>query len=159
MNDDLMPDSPPATTTAIVTTVSTAAKTPTDSHRVECKDCKRRLSTHEFTPSSLKLRICRVCTKTRARSYLGDNPAVMRAYKNLRNRLRTNDVVEGVVWTPDDVRRLVEAAPVPQVIQSALESGFGQRAVKYRIVKVDEGLPFTPDNAMAEIFGCRKVKE
>jgi len=116
-----------------------------------CKLCRTHKTEQDFAPHALKLHRCRACTRNRTAEYRGKSDNIRRLLFNLKQHCRVRGVPEGALWSKADIQRLLDSWVPPPEVAEALKQGMH---AKFRILRVDEGKPFLPNNAQVRAFGA-----
>lgn len=117
---------------------------------VQCRLCLRVLETNGFSPSSLKRRVCRECVKKRMKEYRGKNDVAIRMLYNLKQRLKEHNNKLGTLWNKEDVEGLLRKTTTPPDLEHG--ATMLNRTPRMRIVRIDDTLPYLPNNCRAEYF-------
>ena len=112
---------------------------------MECKECKTPIE------GCKRRRLCKECSRRRLSLYRSKIDATTKCYYNLRQKFRANKIEEGAVWSRRDVAALVAQLQIPENIENAAKEL--NRAIRLKVVRVDETKPFLPSNSKVEIMG------
>jgi hypothetical protein len=107
------------------------------------------VTTDNVAPHSLPKEICRACSKRDLDARRGDLSSAKRTLFNFKQTCRSNGIEERVLWTIDDIQRLIDQCESDDIVKEGKMRGI---QIKYRIVRIDKTKPFLPDNAEAKIY-------